>query len=441
MKALVSGSSLSRVARCAPSAVLPRVDTVGKNVSGTAIHEHLHDRVRLGVDAAMERIPEVCRRLRLSEVEQRIVEARCRSFEWTPPRGALAEVSLAFYKNGTVRAISGGRGDYNLPRGAIFPLQIDVIWAEPDPLYLDGDDVRCPPSSVLWVADYKSGSADNVEPIDRNHQLLAAGLLGMIWTKARAVVPAVIHIARGPGDWEAPERALVREDLAEIEATIRGTVERVAAAARALKRGAPLSYVEGGHCEYCPARSACAVKVATLRSYMSGADALAASTTPRELTPEEAQRLAQIFPAMKEITSRAREALEAHASAHGPIPLGDGKVWGPYPHIDRVILPRVAEPLLAAEVGALAARQAIKETLSYDAMEAAVKAAHEAAGIKRKVAPTMRKLWAQIGEAGGIVEETTTWWGPHRAKQAEPPPAQMTAASYEGLPIDEDKED
>jgi hypothetical protein len=59
--------------------------------------------------------------------------------------------------DGTVRPCVGGRGEYEVPEGAMLPLTLDAMWSDPEALYLHEERPICSPGDVLWVIDYKAG--------------------------------------------------------------------------------------------------------------------------------------------------------------------------------------------------------------------------------------------------------------------------------------------
>src|SRR5580658_5874186 len=173
---LVSGSMLPIVSRCAPAGILPRVHHDNpKGDSGSAMHEHvLVDRLVYGIDGAIARIPALAKKWDLDDRDTGFLKWRCKTFEWTPPRGAVTEIALGFCEDGSGVRVKGGKGDYpNLPPEVILPTQIDALWAEPDPLVVDeSGKVTCPEGSTLWVVDLKTGKDQYVEDVEHNAQIV-----------------------------------------------------------------------------------------------------------------------------------------------------------------------------------------------------------------------------------------------------------------------------
>lgn len=482
-----SGSGYGRVRKCAPSAVLWRVrHETGRDAVGSAVHEHLCDRARHGVSYAMERIVAVCQAWRLSEKETGIVISRCRSFEWSPPRGALAEIALCLCREWRVVTVKGGRGVYEVPADGLVPLTIDVMWSEPEPLIwppcsaCNGGEVKfvereggvlepcyscdvckntgcaapiCPEGSTLFVADYKTGSETHVDPIESNAQLDLAALVAARWTGAQLVMPVVIFVGKGEGQWDVPAYSYDEQKLEELErelARVLGAVERER---ENLAQRLPLAVTEGGHCTYCEAQHLCPAKTAMVRSALDGE---LVGHDAKALTDEQRVKAAHALPLLDGVAKRLRALLRADVDARGDIPLGDGNVWGPYKKELRTIDPQIGVEALvevladdiegaggdpdedAEEAGKRAEAEArkhavgaLKITLSGDDIEDAVAGAHEKHGLKKKKASSVRRVFGVMAEKGGLGKRVETWYGPHKPKPPAPELADQLAASLD----------
>jgi hypothetical protein len=414
---LITGSSLQRAQACAGAAVLPAVAReTSWSASGSAGHEHLALRLLLGVDEAMAQLPQICRRWQLDEREEAILTAKLRAFEFIPPRGARAEVPLALFEDGHVERVDGSHGEYAVPAGAIFAMTVDLLWTEPEPLVIQRG-WHCPPGSKLWVVDYKLGEETYVHAVEDNAQALAGALLAARFTGALAVVPALCFVRPGRGLWDQPEAYLDEPALADVEARLHHTHQRILAARAAYLAGEQrfLTYLtEGAHCDFCPAALSCPAKTLQLKMVLAGDDDLLVRPDEVAITPVQAQRLALALPQLNQFMRQARKALEAYVAAAGPIPLGDGNKWGPYDHTSQVVDPRQGVRRLAEEIGERAARGALKVELGKGAMEAAIKQVHAARGLDGQVSRTFRRVLARLHEDGAITEEHETWWGPHK---------------------------
>lgn len=438
MRPYVSGSGLPLVSKCAAAGVLPRVAHVGtRDKIGNALHDHCRERSAWGVSSAIARLPEIALRWHLDERETAIFRGRAMAFEYTPPRPSLPEIALCYMRNGTVVQTEGGRGHYpNLPEGFWLPTQIDIMWADPFPLYteiLEGGArrVRCPPGSVLWVADYKSGDERYVDPAERNAQVLAGMVLAARWTGAQQAIPAIIYVRRGPGVWDTPDHVYTAHEIDQAELQVRGWLGRVDEAREAYGRGEALPFVVGPHCEFCDSQTYCQAKTAALKRYLDDPSPLA----PTQLTEDQAVRLATLEPQIGRFHDLTTEALRAYVEATGmAIPLANGRAWGAYYRSNDEIDAEIALRVLGDEIGERAARTAFATETSKAALERAIKSAHKREGIERQGAAAMRRVMARIREAGGIQSNPRTCYGVH-----VPAPVEATMATIvEGIPVEVD---
>jgi hypothetical protein len=431
-RAYVSGSALNGVNACAGSAALPKIAHTGaKADAGSAFHDHARDRTTMTPGDAAARIAEHAERWRLDEVSASILAARARSWEWQPPPGTLSEVALGLFEDGSVHLVTGGRGTYQ----AIPPhhhnalrvaTRVDFFWAEPHPL-VAGRPPQCPPGSLLWGCDLKTGSDTWVEPVEHNLQALAAAVLPALWTGARAAVPAIVYPGPGQGEWDVPPAPLDyagilrgRDLLLEIVA--RANEQRT----RAIRQ-LPLALTEGGHCTWCDSAIYCPAKVASLKEYLGNPRPFEAV----ELTADEAVRVAQLLPAFERFAKSAREALERRVDAHGvPIPMGDGTVWGPEVKPKKTIDPVLGFQAVKAAVGEEIANASLDIKITETGIRRAVKALHARTGVTKQGAATVRAIFRELRAADAIGSRTETTY--HRWR---PPPVIEGAPAGERLAL------
>lgn len=429
-----SGSSYGRARLCAASTVLPRAAWISPAASmGSALHEHMADRVNLGVDGAFARLPEIVQAWEFNEDEERIFIARCRSFKFYPPNGAIAEYPLALMADGSVLLCRGGKGEYEAPAGAILPLTLDVMWSEPDPLeIIDGLPV-CPPGSVLWTPDYKSGSDENPDPIEHNRQALATALIAGRLTGAEYVFPAIVYIRSGEGEWDTLEKPLTLSELSWVEQEIRETHARCAEQKLRLEQGERVQTVEGSHCTHCGARSNCPAKTAMIRSVLTGEIDAPGLVSP--LSDEHRLKLAMLLPQLDRWSRAAKEALIADVDAHGPVLLGEGRVWGPHETSQDEIDPWEGVAVLTDEIGEEAARAALSVELPKGSVHEAIRSAHMAQGIKRKVSEAERRFYAKAKERGALRKKVVVKYEVHKVQDA-PSEAEALPAITENVETD-----
>jgi hypothetical protein len=281
---------------------------------------------------------------------------------------------------------------------------------------------QCPEGSTLWVVDYKSGQEAHVAAAEHNDQVLAGGLLAARWTGAKTVLPAILYPRKGQGLWDVPSASFPIDELAVIEERLRSTYQRTIEQRRKLLAGEPLDFTTGPHCEFCPAETRCTAKVGMLRAFVGKN----APTSLDALTDDEVRQFAETLPQLDRFVAAGKAAMKAHVERTGrPIPLKGGRVWGPHEVQKSMVLPDVAVPILAAEVGEERAKQAVKRTISREAIEDAVRDSHLEKGIARKLAPTVRAIMGTIGARGGLVSEKRIEYSAH----VPPAPAALPAAS------------
>lgn len=430
---LQSLSSLERAEHCPPSAVLMHFDGASEPADeGSAIHEHMHMRAALGVDEAMARLPKVLAKWGVTGDRARIVAWRCRSFTWSPPRSALGEVALGLRRDGTVVRVKGGRGKYDLdPKEFITAGTIDLLWAEPEPLIIRGDEIRCPTNSVLWVDDYKTGDDGYVTPIEHNTQLAGEAFLAAKWTGAQAVMPAITFIEPGHGTWDTPDYAWGHDDIKSAELRIRMIVSRVEAEAKHIENGGVPRTREGRWCDFCAAQNVCPSKIGLLKAALGDPEPV----LPNPLTPEQERLLASHVSQLGRMYSVARSYLERVVAERGhPIDLGNGFVWGPVTSERKEIDPTIALETLQREL-----QHHIGEALSVSksGIERAVKMLHLEKGIARQVAPTMRRILGELEKKDAFKPYPYVEHRVHRRLPVLPTRADDDA-QYEDLPIEGD---
>lgn len=415
----LSGSATPRVELCAASAVLPQVDHVTEAAdAGSAAHEHLRDRARFGVDEAVRRLDGVIARWGISEREASFLRARLMRFEWTPPAGNMSELRLALMPDWSVKLVPA---ELRFISDVIMTAQFDIAWAEPGQLIAPtepGEPPTVPAGSALWVVDAKFGDDRYVTTIENNMQVATYSVLAARWVKWQGeprVVPAVLFPGPGQGEWDVPEHAWGPREIDAAEKRLADMLARVDLAQRQLEAGQPLQLTEGRHCEYCPAQSRCPAKHAMIK----GALDQPAPFGDSPLSLEEAAQLAAALPQLDTFVRRGREALKVFVDANGPIPLGDGVVWGPEIVKKTTINAAPAKSVLDQELADHAA-DAMKVDISRASIERAVKALHAEQGITRQVAPTMRRIMAKLGEAGALTSEEAEQWCAHRPDAKAP---------------------
>lgn len=402
-----SDSKLPMLSKCIGPAVLVTTRSVsGKATIGTAIHRHLELRAMKGVVSALAMLDETIDEFDLSEIEVAIAKSRCRSFRFEPPRGAGAELALAWRIDGDsaeVVKVRGGQGEYALPANVWAPGTIDIIYAAPEPLLWQDGRATCPDVSTLWVIDYKTGDDTWVDPVERNAQLANGAAKAAIWTGASRVVPAILHVERGDGILEA-----VREpwDADRISAAMWSTFdlhERIHAARQASPDEVRSMLIEGYYCRYCPSLAYCPIKAERVRNLLS------LGTGEGALESVEAAKLAMMLPQIQDLARHMEQVVKAHVLEHGPIDVGNGRYYGPQTKQRDLIVGAPMFKLLADKLGKDVALDAI--TITKSNIDAAIKRDHDARNIKRKRAAVMREVLAAGYSVEAIRKESYEKWG------------------------------
>ena len=411
-------SSLARGNACLGSLVLPQIRRAGGSEVGSAVHDFLERRVNVSAAAAFDARDAIADRWQLADEDRDEYERLTRRFDPAIPEGAIAEVPIVLLADGSVRPAVGARGEYDVPADAVIAGTLDLVWSEPEPLVVERDAdgrlvaARCPTGSTLVVVDWKTGDAEWVAPARVNAQVRSGAMLAARWTGATRAVAGVCFVRPGPGAWDMGP-AMGPGELAAIERDLVTQAERERDEHARVATGEPPRLTTGPHCDWCGSRPLCPAHVAEAR-------ALAAMDAPsmlaRPLTTEEASKVAGILASVRRVVEKADAALRLHVAANGPIPLADGRVWGPEPTTRVAYDAGRTVDALAEEIGREAASAAV--SVSASSIERAIAAAHEAAGIKRQVAPTKRRVLEAIRAHDGVTETPSERWTAHWEKAA-----------------------
>ena len=239
------------------------------------------------------------------------------------------------------------------------------------------------------VVDYKG--FEEVTPADRNTQLATYALMVARWLGVDEVTVVIVY------EYRAPSIATLEAlDLDAHASRLRQLELDVAAA-----RGAPARFLATGpHCKYCPAFDACPLQQALAVDAETGL--LAARV--EELYPfaddREAAWALDLLEELKRLTTRIRAGLEVRAQAR-PIPLADGKLWGPRAKLGKLKLDgNIVHEIIAARHGLKLAEVAAPRQASQKAIREAL----EFAGADE----TMADVLDEIKARGGARKDTKT---------------------------------
>lgn len=215
----------------------------------------------------------------------------------------LTEVAFAYDASSDQSTYLGRHleRDYSAaPRGTRC-LSLDVVWQ-------DGD--------AVVVVDFKTGRAEHVEAAAENAQL-ALGALAT--ARHHGVQRAVVALVFEDGRIDAHEL-----DALDLDAW----ADRLRQNDRALDE-ASASPSPGSHCGYCPAKGKCPVTRAAVAEVLPMLD-VERGMLEAIVSPEDAARrvvrLKLIEDAWETAKAQADAMLREYVRAHGPIPMGNGKV-------------------------------------------------------------------------------------------------------------------
>lgn len=193
-----------------------------------------------------------------------------------------------------------GRDYSRAPEGSRC-MSLDAMWVVDDKVY---------------VVDWKTGQAAHVEPARDNAQLATGALAA---ARHYGVQHALVALVFEDGRVDSHEL-----DVLDLDAH----AARLRANDAALDRGDPTP-TPGGHCGYCPARLACPATQAAVAEALPELAQPAGMLDPIQSHEDAAQRvvrLRMVRDAWERAEAQVDALLREWTQAHGPIPLGGGKV-------------------------------------------------------------------------------------------------------------------
>jgi hypothetical protein len=192
-------SGLGHIAACPGSASLPRFQRANTAASlGTAIHELIANLITHGAGSLVAALDPsmMAARYGLAADDAGRLAFLAAHLSLPVPAGALAEVPLGYFPDGSVRRIEGGAGEYP-DVGQLLSGTLDAMWAEPGGFFYGDEFQSDPPRAAertLWIVDWKTGDETHVPPPDRNWQLRAGAVMAAMWTGAQRVIPAICYV-------------------------------------------------------------------------------------------------------------------------------------------------------------------------------------------------------------------------------------------------------
>lgn len=242
---------------------------------------------------------------------------------------------------------------------------------------------------LVTVVDLKTGMGDVPHPA-RNAQLRFLALAAARWHGVESARVGILHAPDGRTPWWS-WATLDAFELEAIAVELKTLAERIGYARNDVAKGKTPRLVVGEHCAYCPARFACPARVA-MAQRLAGEPERVVLDLKAMLTPESAALALARWKAATKALQEVGAALHAYAS-ETPIPLGDGRVWGPVVDEYEEIDADKAWEVLGAKYGAAAAREAMTLKTSKAGIQRA------AAVLKAKGGGTLKALSAEALEA------------------------------------------
>jgi hypothetical protein len=304
-----------------------------------------------------------------------------------PIRGAAPELAYGYVPStGVARLIGANVGRaYNAASGE-FAGSADYV------LVADG---------LVMVVDLKTGIGDVPHPA-RNAQLRFLALAAARWHGVESARVGILHAPEGRTPWWS-WATLDAFELETIAVELRALAERIGYARNDVEKGRTPRLTVGEHCTHCPARHGCPARVA-MAQRLAGEPERVVLDLKAMLTPESAALALARWQAATKALQEVGAALHAYAS-ESPIPLGDGRVWGPVASEREVIDADKAWPVLVAKYGANTAREAMSLDTSKAGLERMARVVRETASGKP---PTLKALTGEALEALRAAGAVTT---------------------------------
>lgn len=384
-------SALERALACPASEVLPHADTSGGYAPlGNAVHHYINGAVLTDRETALEHVPEeyraLCEAIPLDEL----------------PTNVSSEIPFAIdVRTGLCRRLPDGDGwrDYS-------DATEDEICGTLDAVGI---------GAIGYVGDYKTGRS--VTHPSRNPQLLAGALaLTRAYQLSECKVEAIyVHggsVYRQSAVVHAFELSAFLLRLVHMREVIdQWWMSRVPCLDHdsPMGRGAVTvaDVAPGSWCRYCPAFQACPAQQQLGLTMTDGSLANRVEGWCGLLDAEQATIAYGQWQAMKRLTARVGDILTAYAKEHGPIDIGDGRVYGPveYPGNEKI-----DGPILRAHAirlfGHVFADDATQHVTTKSLVDKAIKAHHKLHDLSQ--AEMRRQLLEPVREAGGVVRTPST---------------------------------
>lgn len=244
----------------------------------------------------------------------------------------------------------------------------------PTEFYGAADYVRFDADSVM-VVDLKTGMGDVPHP-SRNSQLRFLALAAARYHGVDSARVGILQAPEGRTPWWS-WATLDAFELEVVASEMKGLSERIGYARNDYQRGKTPRLRVGEHCGNCPARYGCPARVA-MAQRLAGEPEKVVLDIKALLTPETAALALARWQAATKAMQEVGSALYAFAK-ETPIPLGDGRVWGPVTSERDVIDAEKAWPVLEEKYGTTIARAAMTLETSKAGVDRAMHVLRESA--------------------------------------------------------------
>lgn len=286
---------------------------------------------------------------------------------------------------------------------------LDRAYPEEDGVYFGTADYYSgSPNGGVEIVDLKTGNGP-VDPPERNAQLR---FLALAATRSMGFDRARIGILHATGErtwWEWAELDAFELELVAVQ--LRKLAERIGWARRDVEAGKTPRVTVGDHCKWCQARHGCPARVA-MAQRLAGEPEAVVRDLKAMLTPETARLALDRWRAATAALKEVGAALYAYAK-ESPIPLGDGRVWGPVESQRTVIDAAKAWPVLVELWGPEAARAAMTLETSKTGVGRGVQAALDSGRLTGSKAKATQAALAALDAAGAFESTTRTEYEEH----------------------------
>lgn len=351
---LPTASRLQLAATCAASQVLPVVDTAwASGEAGNDRHDALQEALTSPPGVYTAPTPELAAWLEdVLEVAEQLRHPELRS-----------EAAYAY----NVASFDPATGVPQVPARLLGYHMGRFYKQSPSEFAGSADFVLVEPSRVV-VVDLKTGMSETPHP-SRNQQLRMLALAAARTHGVELARVGILHAAPGQRVWWS-WASFDAFDLEEIAIELHSLAQRIGYARSDVARGKTPRLTVGEHCNNCPARHGCPARVA-MAQRLAGEPEAVVLDLKAMLTPESAAIALQRWRAAKKAIEEVGSALYAYAK-ESPIPLGDGRVWGPVTSEREVIDAEKAWSVLEQKYGYRIARAAMTLETSKAGVDRAV---------------------------------------------------------------------